>query len=431
MNELCQRLECGGFDTQFACLYGARKDEQPPRYVRLLDRFEARFGAREGAAFFSAPGRTEIGGNHTDHNHGRVLAGAVDLDVIAVAAPWDEPYVCLLSEGHEENRVELSDLTARERAEEENPRSNALLRGVLAGFRQSGAPIGGFCACTASDILAGSGLSSSAAFEILLCTMLDSLFGRGDMPPLAKAQVSQRAENLFFHKPCGLMDQTVCAAGNLLLIDFADPEHPEVTPLGAVQGDGVPGTFLGLHLCVTAPGGSHAGLTDAYAAVSGEMQAVARALGARHLRDVDERTLSRRLPALRAQCGDRSVLRALHFFAENERVLGQADALKRGARDEFLRLVRDSGRSSFMYLQNVYAPEDPARQALSLALCLSERLLGDRGAWRVHGGGFAGTIQAFVPDELLGAYRAELDGVFGKGACRPLSVRSAGGVNLA
>lgn len=405
--------------SDFTALYGHRADKQPERYEELYNLFRERFGVRANTAFFSAPGRTEIGGNHTDHNRGRVLCGAVNLDIIAVAAPWDEPYVCVQSVGHEENRVQLDDLAVRDA---ENPSSNALIRGVLARFRELGYPIGGFCAYTTTDVLGGSGLSSSAAFEVLLCTILDKMFGKGDMEPVLQAQISQYAENTYFHKPCGLMDQTACAVGNLLQIDFQDPKNPVVSRLNA----GLPG----YRLCVTAPGGDHAGLTGEYAAITHEMRSVAEAMGVSVLRETEEAAFMVRLPELRERCGDRAVLRAMHFFADNRRVPLQAEALESGDMELFLSLVRESGRSSFMYLQNVFACHEPHNQGLTLALALSERMLGTKGAYRVHGGGFAGTIQAFVPEELLSGYQQEMDAVFGSGSCMVLEIRPQGGVQL-
>ena len=428
MERLRKKLNSGGFDALFAEMYGARSAAQRQRYAALLENFEARFGARENAAFFSAPGRTEICGNHTDHNHGLALAAAVDLDIIAVAAPWDESFVCLKSEGHDENRVSLEELMPRA-LQEENPHSNALIRGILARFRQLGRPVGGFCACTTADVRSGSGLSSSAAFEILLCTILHQLYGNGDMDPVLQAQIAQYAENEYYHKPSGMMDQTAAAVGHMLLVDFASPDRPAVTRLPVDPGG--QGAFARLHLCVTAPGGTHARLTDAYASITREMRAVARALGVEFLRDARREALLAQLPELRVRCGDRAVLRALHFFDENERVERMAEALRHGRQTEFLRLVRESGQSSFMYLQNVTTPDDPACQELALALCLSQRILGENGAYRVHGGGFAGTIQAFVPDDLLAPYCREMDAAFGDGACCTLSIRSCGGIKLA
>jgi len=308
--------------------------------------------------------------------------------------------------------------------EAETGHSNAMIRGICAGFAQRGHAIGGFEAATASDVLGGSGLSSSAAFGVLIATMLNHFYNGAEIPPLELAQIVQYAENVFVGKPCGLMDQTASAVGGFVEIDFADTAHPVVTKLDfdfATSGHA---------LCIVNTGGSHADLTGDYAAVRREMESVAEALGAQVLRETSREALLADLPNVREQCGDRAIVRALHYFAENNRVDAQAAALRRGDFAAFLALIKESGRSSFMYNQNVYTGQMVREQPVSLALALSESVLGERGAWRVHGGGFAGTIQAFVPLDLLEAYRTAVEGVFGQGSCYVLKVRPYGGIRV-
>jgi len=420
LDTLLSGLPNGEFDTQLRALYG---DDTPRHTVRLLEiakAFSENFGGNPRVEVFSAPGRSEIGGNHTDHNHGKVLAAGVNLDILGVVARRDDMRVLVKSAGYKSNEIDLSSL---EPAAEETGHSSAMIRGICAGFVQRGYRIGGFQAATHSEVLGGSGLSSSAAFEIFIATVLNHLYNDGKIPPIELAKISQYAENVYAGKPCGLLDQATSAVSGFVAIDFADPSKPIVTKVDFDFAT------CGHALCVVNTGGSHADLTDDYAAVRGEMESVARALGRDVLRETDRETFLRHLPELRAQCGDRACLRAAHFFAENERVDAQSAALARGDFPAFLRLIKASGRSSFMYNQNVYTG-DPAGQPVSLGLCLSETILGERGAWRVHGGGFAGTIQAFVPLDMLDDYRAQMEAVFGPGSCYVLKVRQQGGVKI-
>lgn len=400
-------------------LYGENCDRQAQRYLEAAEAFEALYGDRE-VMVFSAPGRTEIGGNHTDHNHGRVLAGSVELDVIGIAAKSPSPLVRLKSKGHDENRVELNTLSPRE---EERETSNALVRGVCARFGELGLPAGGFDAYTTSDVLSGSGLSSSAAFEVLLCAILAGLYG-GEVSPIQAAQISQYAENRYFGKPCGLMDQMACSVGGLITIDFENPEAPRVEK---VEYDFAKS---GHRLCITATGGSHAALSSEYAAITVEMGKVAELLGVTHLRHAGKTRFYAELPRLRGRVSDRALLRAIHFFSDNDRVGAQVEALRSGDFAAFLSLVSESGRSSFMYLQNVFCVTTPEEQNMALALALSDHLLGKKGAFRVHGGGFAGTIQAFVPRAEVASYQAGMDAVFGPGSCKVLTIRPQGGVRV-
>ena len=387
--------------------------------TQLKNRFREYFG-REPEMVFSAPGRTELGGNHTDHQLGRVLAGAVSLDSRAAVAPTDRREIRVLSEGYPLCVISLDALFPRE---EEKGRTAALVRGVAAGIREAGLEPRGFDAYVQSRVLPGSGLSSSAAFEVLMGTVLNGLCG-GRLDPVAIARIGQRAENLFFGKPCGLMDQTASAVGNIVAIDFENPESPRVEP---VDFDF---SACGHALCIIDSGADHADLTDEYAAIPGELAAVCRALGKERLRQVSEAEFYARLPALRAAAGDRALLRAMHVFEENRRVDAQVAALRAGDFPAFLALVKQSGRSSWLYLQNVVPTGAVRHQELGLALALTERLLGGRGACRVHGGGFAGTLQAFVPLDMLEGFQEELEAVLGKGKCHVLSIRQEGGVRL-
>ena len=419
--EIRRQVEAGAYDGAFALLYPNRRAEDcRARYAALLDAFASAHGDRP-AALISAPGRTEVCGNHTDHQHGHVLAAAVDLDLICVASPNGRGEATVHSSGYAPVAIKLGDACR----EEERGLSDALVRGVAAWFRSHGAAIGGFDAYTASDVLGGSGLSSSAAFEVAVGCIFNTLYGAG-MSAQQVAVAGQHAENHYFGKPCGLMDQMASSVGGFVHIDFADPSAAVVEPLRFDLG------AHGLALCVVDTKGDHMGLTHEYAAITDEMRAVARHFGKLFLRDVDEADFWKNFPSVRKSAGDRATLRAAHYFREDALVLDTASALRSGDTARFLANIVKSGRSSFCYLQNVYAAGEagaPGAQGLSLALALSERLLEGRGgAWRVHGGGFAGTIQAFVPHGLLGEYRAAADALFGGGACHVLSIRPVGGV---
>lgn len=412
-------FEAGSCAAEFEMLYGkGTAKAQATRYTKLARRFAEIFPDQTGARFFSAPGRSEIGGNHTDHQRGRVLAAAITLDTLAAAAPNGLEIVRMHSEGFEPVTVNLNDL---EPCEEEKDKTAALIRGCAARMDELGYQVGGFDAAVFSDVLAGSGLSSSAAVEVLICTIFDGLFGRGDMPPVLRAKVSQYAENHFFGKPCGLMDQTASSVGGIAAIDFREDE-PEV--------QAIPFDFAarGYAVAVVNTGGSHGDLTDAYASIRSEMEQVAAFLGEKQLRFVEPARFETEIPVLRGKVSDRALLRAFHFFDEDLRVPEQVAALKQGDLTRFFTLVIESGESSWKLLQNVWAY--PEEQPLSVALELSRRLLAGQGAWRVHGGGFAGTILAFVPLGLLETYRARMDSVFGQGACRPLGIRPVGAYEL-
>ena len=393
------------------------------RIANVLEQFQKSFGAGDDTlvALCSAPGRTEIGGNHTDHQHGRVLAGAVDLDFLACASPNGTNTIRFQSEGWPMVEVNLDTLDPKE---EEKESTAALVRGMAAQAAQKGYSVAGFDVYATSSVLPGSGLSSSAACEVLLGVIENHLFCRDELDPVTIAQMGQKAENVFFGKPCGLMDQTASSVGGAVTIDFADPAAPVVRAL-KVDLDS-----LGYALCIIDCGADHADLTDEYAAVPREMKAVAAFFGKKVLREVDEAEVLHNLPALRKAVGDRAVLRALHFFADNQRVAEQADALANGDMDTFLALVNESGDSSWEKLQDITPAGAVQEQSMAVALAVAERALKGRGACRVHGGGFAGTIQAFVPLDILAAFRSEIESALGDGCCHVLRIRPVGGTVL-
>ena len=393
---------------------------QKERYAAAAEKFEVIFSEKP-QRFFSAPGRTEVGGNHTDHNHGCVMAAGVSLDVIAAVIPTDDNVIEVHSEGFPADKVDITDLAVHKT---EEGSSAALIRGVAAGFVKNGHRVGGFKAYSTSNVLKGSGLSSSAAFEVLIGNIFNGLYNSHSVSDVEIAQLSQYAENVFFGKPSGLMDQMASSVGGFITIDFADTSKPVIESIPFDLGSS------GYRLCIVDTKGSHADLTPEYAAIPAEMKSVASYFGQEVLRGIDREKIVSVLPKLRERFGDRAVLRALHFADENERVSVEADALRNGDTERFFAAVKESGRSSYMYLQNVYAVSNTAQQGLSLGLYLAQSVLGDRGAYRVHGGGFAGTIQAFVPDDLLESFRSTVEGCFGEGSCHVLSVRPFGGTEV-
>ncbi len=385
---------------------------------------DAGFAAQFGAAperYFSAPGRTEIGGNHTDHQRGCVMAAAVNLDTVAAVRLNGTKEIRIQSEGYPLCTVSLAELAP---VESEINSTAALIRGVAAKFVELGAKVEGFDAYMQSTVLPGSGLSSSAAFEVLLGTICNALFFDNSLPMPEIAKIGQYAENVYFGKPCGLMDQMASAVGNLVAIDFADPEKPIITPVNFDF------SACGYALCIIDSKASHADLTDEYAAVPKDMKLIAGFFGQTALRDVPEEKFYAEIPALQVKFGDRAVLRAIHFYGDNKRVGEQVKALQNNDFNAFLGLVKESGQSSWMYLQNVIPAGYIEHQDMAIALGVCHKLLGDRGAFRVHGGGFAGTIQAFVPNDMLDAFRNGMDAVLGEGACHVLSIRPQGGVEM-
>ncbi len=417
-------LQGGAYNAALLSLYGKEAlAAQTARYVAAVKEFESLYGKEREVALFSVPGRSELSGNHTDHNRGCVIATSVDFDIIAVASPTQNGRVRLKSEGFPEDSVELADY--RTPRECDFGTSRAIIAGICAKFAQNGHTVGGFDAYTTSNVPKGSGLSSSAAFEDMVGNIENHFYNDAHIGAEEIAVISQYAENSFFGKPCGLMDQMACAVGGIIAIDFADAAHPVTERIDFDL------TAAGYRLCIVNTGGNHADLTPDYAAIPTEMKAVAAALDKSVLREVDEQAFYAALPALRQSVGDRAILRAIHFFEENKRVQKQKISLQTGELSAFFALVRASGRSSFDYLQNIYSPAHPQEQGLSLALCLADRFFSHReGAYRVHGGGFAGTIQAFVKAEDVAELSALMNGVFGESACRALHVRGVGATRL-
>jgi galactokinase len=408
-----------GNNSAFKELYGANDGvlkKKARRYESLIEKFKTAFGLSE-MKLFSSPGRTEIGGNHTDHNYGRVLAGAVNLDNIAVAARNNTNIVRIESAGYPRFEVDLTNLLPNK---QEYFTSGSLVRGICARLKENGFKIGGFDCCIDGAVPVGSGLSSSASFEVLIGAIINHLFNNGKLDAVQNAIIGQYAENVFFGKPCGLMDQTACAVGGLVTIDFKDPANPIVKK---VNFDFV---ATGFALVITDTGGNHADLNDEYASLPTDMKAVAAELGAKVLRQVSMEQILEITPKIREKVGDRAILRAIHFQGDNQRVVDQVAALEKNDFKSFLGMVVDSGFSSYMYNQNIYPVNNVKEQGVSLALALSELVLKGQGAWRVHGGGFAGTIQAFVPQNLLNKYITTLEHVFGKDSCHNLFIRQKG-----
>ena len=419
-----QELSDGVHAARLASLYccaPAETASEAARYAAVLDGLEKTFGSHAEAGLYSAPGRTEIGGNHTDHQHGRVLAGSVNIDMIAAVAPNDKNQLRVQSEGYDLCIIDLNDLEARK--EEENTTAS-LLRGECAAFTQRGAKLAGLDVYISSNVPKGSGVSSSAAFEVLIGVILNDCFMTEKVSPIAIAQIGQWAENVYFGKPCGLMDQMASSVGNIITIDFASPAKPVVEPVA------VDFSKAGLALCILDSGADHADLTDEYAAIPAECRAVAVVCGGEVLRDVPFETFLAKLPECRRQCGDRAVLRAFHVYADNDRVAKQVAALHDGDFGTFLSLVNESGCSSWEYLQNVIPAGYKEHQEVGVTIAAAKHLLGDKGAVRVHGGGFAGTVQAFVPVEMLDEFKAGMEAILGEGRCHVLSIRPEGGAVL-
>ena len=424
--QLREQIAAGRWDATLAALYGGSEEvlvRQRSRYGAALEQFELYYGPGRQVQVYSAPGRTELGGNHTDHQHGYGLAGAVTLDLVAVASRNEDGFIRVKSRGF--NKLDVIDLTEAEPQQGESTHSASLIRGIAEGFRAKGCDVGGFDAYTASDVLRGSGLSSSAAFEMGVAIILNTEYGCGlDAPALAR--ICQFAENTYFGKPSGLLDQLTSAVGGIIFADFADPRAPKIEKLHA---DGL--LPEGMFLCVTDTRGSHSELTGEFAAIRQEMEQVAACFGKPLLGQVEESAFWAALPALRSRCGDRAVLRAIHYFEENARTLAQREALYARRFPVFAELVKQSGQASFALCQNVYCTADVRHQGLSVALALSQSILqGSEGAWRMQGGGFAGTIQAYVPGRLLKRYHTAIEQVFGQGSCYVLRLREQGAVRV-
>lgn len=420
IHNLVSKISDGGFDKDFISLYGDAQSARK-RYIAAINSFEELFKGKDEVRVFSAPGRTEIGGNHTDHQHGAVIAGGVDLDVIAIVALNGENVIRIKSEGYPMDTVDISD-TAKDPSEE--GRAVSLIKGICESFKKRGCVLQGFDAYTTSNVLKGSGLSSSAAFEVLVANIINGMFGGGKTGQAEIAQIGQFAESVYFGKPSGLLDQTASSFGGFTFIDFKDPKNP------IIENIELDIHSFGYTLCVVDTGGNHANLTGDYADITVECKRISNALGVDYLRDADEDKFYSNLMELRKTCGDRSILRAFHFFTEQERVFNEKKALLGGDFEEFLRLVNESGNSSYDYLQNLYSTSNVGEQGLCLAIALTKKFLGGRGACRVHGGGFAGTVQCYIPNELFDGYKKYIEAVFGEGSCCKLSIRPVGGYEL-
>ena len=417
---LKENINNGLLNEQFNLLYGEFENAKA-RYTNACNSFCELFGENREVKLFSAPGRTEVGGNHTDHQHGCVFAGSVNLDVISFASKNNENVIRIKSEGFPMDTINLNDLSVKEN---EIGSAASLIRGMASIFKQNGYNIGGFDAYTTSNVLKGSGLSSSAAFEVLIGTMLDNLYNNGDISPVDIAKYSQRAENEYFGKPCGLMDQMASSVGGFISIDFANVNKPIINKCEFNLKE------YGYSLCIVNTGGNHANLTQDYADITIGNKKVSNFFSKEYLNEVDEVEFYSNLKQLKVEVGDKAVLQALHFFDETKRAVLEYEALNNNNVDEFLKLVNKSGNSSYKYLQNVYSIQSPNEQGISLALALTERFLNGEGACRVHGGGFAGTIQAFVPNSRLNEYKSMIENVFGEGNCYILNIRSVGGYSF-
>lgn len=423
LKSIKEMLLNGAFDEKIKSIYidEKRVKYNRDRYVRAIDRFSELFPEHKSGEIYSAPGRSEVCGNHTDHQNGVVLATSINLDAIAVVAPTDNGIIRLVSDDMPLETVDVTELSC---IEDEKGTTTALIRGVMAGLANKGFKLGGFDAFITSDVLMGAGMSSSAAFESLIGTIISGLYNDMGVSSVDIAKIGQYAENVYFGKPCGLMDQMACSVGGMIYIDFADKENVIVEKVDS-DFDGA-----GLSLCIVDTKGSHADLTPDYAAVPEEMNSVARALRKEHLREVDENEFYRNIPALREKVGGRAVIRAIHFFEEEKRVKKAVAALKSSDYNGFMQVIKASGNSSSKYLQNIYSPKDIYSQNVTLALAVTESHIGDAGVCRVHGGGFAGTIQVFIQDEAVTEYKKCIESIFGEDSCHVLKVRNDGGIKV-
>ena len=420
ITEVKANIKNGAYDNSFSMLYGDVSAARA-RYLRACESFEGIFSEKENIRLFSAPGRTEVGGNHTNHQHGCVLAGGVNLDVIAVTAPNNDGKVRIKSEGYD---MDVIDITELEKNTAEHGRASALIRGVLSRFKELGADISGFNAYTTSNVLKGSGLSSSAAFEVLVGNIVNGMFFNNKADEITIAKIGQYAEREYFGKPCGLLDQMASSLGGFTYADFFNPADPITEKINLDIHS------FGYTLCVVDTGGNHANLTQDYADITIECKEISNKLGVDFLRDADQNRFYNSIAELRRACGDRAVLRAFHFFNENDRVEKQKAALKAGNFEGFLKLVNESGESSYDYLQNLYSNSAVSEQGLPLAIALTKKFLNGKGACRVHGGGFAGTIQCYIPSELLADYKKTIEAVFGENSCCVLNIRPVGGYEI-
>lgn len=422
--KLKQDLQNGVYKEKLAHMYCVNENKTvfyAERYLNVINDFENTFGKTSKISLFSAPGRTELGGNHTDHQRGCVLAGSVNIDVIAAASPNDSNIIRIKSEGYPIDVIDLYDLSPKK---EEYNQAKALIRGIAAKFITHGYDVKGFDAYTRSNVLKGSGLSSSAAFEVLVGNIVNGLFANNEVSPVDIAKIGQYAENVYFGKPCGLMDQIASSVGSVAAVDFKDRDNPVIKKVDFDLSK------TGYALCIIDSGADHADLTGEYASIPMEMKLVSMHFDKEFLRDVDKNEFLKEIPNLRKYVGDRAVLRALHFFNDNERAQEEAKALENNDFCRFLELIKKSGYSSYMYLQNVCVTGSSQEQAVGVVLALCEEFLKDKGAYRVHGGGFAGTVQAFVPQDDLKDFKEKIENVIGKGKCHVLSIRPVGGIQF-
>lgn len=419
-NELIRLVSEGSFNDTFKKLY-LDIDLQKKRYLEAIKEFEEFFGKNRDATLFSAPGRSEIIGNHTDHQHGMAIAAAVDLDIIAVVSLNGTDKINVKSKGYKCDTIDINDTGIKD---EEINRSASLVRGIAESFKKKGYSIKGFDAYTTSNVLKGSGLSSSAAFEVLISTIINNLFCNDSESDISKAVISQYAENVYFGKPCGLLDQTASSVGGFVFIDFENPSAPAVEKINFDFEE------TGYALCITDTGGNHAALTDDYSDVFSELKSICSSFGKDYLRDIPEEEFYSAIPSLMQKTSHRGILRAMHVYDENRRVSETKKALSERDFETFLKLIKESGDSSYKYIQNAYSVSEVKAQEIPVALKLTDKFLAGKGAYRVHGGGFAGTIQAFVPQQLANEYKIYMEKVFGEGKCYILKVRPCGGIRL-
>ena len=418
--EIKNNILSGKYDNDFKMLYSDSENARK-RYFAACEEFEKLYPVSKDVRIFSAPGRTEISGNHTDHQHGCVLAGGVNLDVIAIVSENDDNIVRIKSEGYKMDEVNINEL---EKRENENGKAISLIRGVLSKFSEKGYKLGGFNAYTTSNVLKGSGLSSSAAFEVLIGNIANGLFANNQVSAIEIAKIGQFAEREYFGKPCGLLDQMASSLGGFTYADFNNPAEPETEKINLDI------TKFDYTLCVVDTGGNHADLTQDYADITIECKQISNALGVDYLRDANQDKFYSSLASLRKEYGERAVLRAFHFFNEQDRVLAGRKALKEEDFETFLKLVNESGNSSYDYLQNLYSTSNIKEQGLCLAIALTKKFLKGKGACRVHGGGFAGTIQCYIPSEILNDYKQMIEAVYGQNSCCVLNIRPVGGYEI-
>lgn len=421
INECLKRISDGCLDSLFAELYTSENvDSQKKRYIKAVEKFSELYPERDDIHIYSASGRTEITGNHTDHQHGCVIAGAVNLDTIGIASFHNENTVRIKSEGYDEISISIDDLGIKENKNN----SSEIVRGICAKFSEMGVKINGFDMYTTSDVLSGSGISSSASFETLVATAINCFYNNGKTNAVEIAKIGQFAENVYFGKKSGLMDQLVCSVGGFVFLDFKNIENPYIEKVDFDLSK------TGYKLIITDTKGNHSDLTDDYVTVRSEMDSVAKYFGKNVLREVDEKMFWENIPDIRKKISDRSVLRSVHFFDDSRRAEEEKNALSENRFEDFIRLVNDSGNSSMNLLQNLYSCKNPCEQAIPLAIMAGKRILNGKGAMRVHGGGFAGTVQAFVPCELVDSYTAEMNRIFGNDSCSVLTIRPVGSIEI-